>query len=320
MKQPSGSQTESSLLSFMLLSDLHIQETDKESQNLLVKALKDYYTIKPDTDLLVLNGDLTNGGERDFIRLQELLSRTPHPPVRATMGNHDYYRMWLHGGTRYDYTKLSDDWSSHQAASQFKRHFGYRRLYHEATVRGVPFLFLSGEAYRDVDESIGEDAFLSSKQLIWLESRLTELTKQPMRTEDSDRGSTVYDVACSPVLVFLHQPLPDTVEGSSIERGVVQHERLRSILSKYPSVVLFSGHTHWDLETTGQLWRGPFTAVGGGAVRGAYSAENKPISPVKSESLFVEVYRNGQISIRGRNHTAGRWTGDAAVIGCDKGH
>ncbi|MEF3313681.1 metallophosphoesterase [Paenibacillus sp. GYB004] len=302
------------MLSFILLSDLHIQETDKESQHLLVKTLKEYYTIKPDADLLVLNGDLTNGGERDFIRLKELLSRTPHPPVHATMGNHDYYRMWLHGGTHYDYTKLSGDWSSYRATSQFKRHFGYRRLYHETSVRGVPFLFLSGEAYRDVDESVGEDASLSEEQLNWLDGRLADLTSPPRHTGASGGKKADSGSSCMPAFVFLHQPLPDTVEGSSLERGVVQHERLRAILAKYPAVVLFSGHTHWDLETTGQLWRGPFTAVGSGAVRGVYSAGNKPVSPLKSESLFVEVYRDGRIAVRGRNHTDERWTGEVSVI------
>jgi 3',5'-cyclic AMP phosphodiesterase CpdA len=294
------------IAAFSLLSDIHVQKNDKLSQKLFVKALKYHYSTKPDADMLLLNGDLTNGGKDDFDKLRELLDSNRHAPVYATMGNHEYYGIWRHGGI-YHYSKLGKGWSSAKAIAQFTDFFGYSKLYREVSVHGVPFLFMSGEAYRDVNPSIAEDAFLSDEQLDWLETRLAEHRDRRTAKSGSAGGTDL------PALVFLHQPLPDTLDGSSIERGVVQHERLRSILDNYPFAVLFSGHTHWDWETTDQVWSGPFTAVGSASVRNVYGPDNKPVVPVKSESLFVEVY-SGRLVIRAIDHEDDSWIGDPAVI------
>jgi hypothetical protein len=307
-----SSEREKPVVTFSLLSDIHVQENDITSQKLFVKALKDHYSIKSDSQMLLLNGDLTNGAGEDFDKLRQLLNSTPHAPVHATMGNHEYYGLWRHG-SYYNYARLSKQWSSVKAAAQFTDFFGYSKVYHETMLQGVPFLFMSGEAYRDADASIAEDAYLSEEQLGWLGTRLAEHQK---RRNVKPGGGTAAQGTDLPALVFLHQPLPDTLDGSSLERGVVQHERLRTILEKYPFVVLFSGHTHWDWETTRQLWRGPFAAVGSASVRSVYGSDNKPIDPAKSESLFVEVYA-GRIVVRAVNHEDGSWIGEPAVIQCD---
>jgi 3',5'-cyclic AMP phosphodiesterase CpdA len=302
----SPSKSDKPVAAFSLLSDIHVQEDDKLSQKLFVKALKYHYSIKPDADMLLLNGDLTNGGKEDFDKLRELLDSNPHAPVYATMGNHEFYGMWRHGGI-YDYSKLGSGWSSAKAVAQFADFFGYSKLYREVSVHGIPFLLMSGEAYRDVDASIAEDAYLSDEQLDWLEARLVEHRDRRSAKSGSSEETDL------PALVFLHQPLPDTLDGSSIERGVVQHERLRSILDKYPFAVLFSGHTHWDWETTDQVWSGPFTAIGSASVRSVYGPDNKPVDPVKSESLLVEVY-SGRLVIRAIDHEDDSWIGDQTVI------
>ncbi|TMV45108.1 serine/threonine protein phosphatase [Paenibacillus mesophilus] len=306
---PASTERDKPLVTFSLLSDIHVQENDEMSQQLFVKALKDHYSIKSDNHMLLINGDLTNGAGEDFDMLRQLLNSTPHAPVHATMGNHEYYGMWRHG-SHYNYAKLSKQWSSVKATAQFMDFFGYSKAYHETTLQGVPFLFMSGEAYRDVDASFAEDAYLSEEQLVWLDTRLAE---HQARRNAKPGGGTAARGTDLPALVFLHQPLPGTLDGSSLERGVVQHERLRAILEKYPFVVLFSGHTHWDWETTNQLWRGPFVAVGSASVRIVYGPDNKPLHPAKSESLFVEVY-DGRIVVRAIDHEDGRWIGDPAVI------
>ncbi|MEF3306697.1 metallophosphoesterase family protein [Paenibacillus sp. GYB003] len=317
------------LASFSLLSDIHIQQYDKTSHRLFMKALQDHYSIKPDANMLVLNGDLTNGEPADFDTLRRLLDRVPHAPVHATMGNHDYYRMWRHGD-RYDYTRLGREWSSEKAVAQFTGFFGYAKPYHEAFAGGVPFLFMSGEAYRDADDSIAEDAYLSDAQLDWLEARLAEHRARraaagrdgrkprigaasPDTAAEVGEGRSTAPAAKAPALVFLHQPLPGTLDGTSAGLGVVQHERLRAILERYPFAVLLSGHTHWDVETTKQLWRGSFAAVGSGSVRSVYGADNEPVKPDKSESLFVDVYA-GRLVIWAIDHGSGRWIGEPAVI------
>ncbi|GAA3409964.1 metallophosphoesterase family protein [Paenibacillus hodogayensis] len=311
------------LATFSLLSDIHVQKSDIESQKMFVKALQDHYSIKPDADMLILNGDLTNGLQEDFDTLRTLLDQNRHAPVQATMGNHEYYRMWLHGD-HYDYRSLGAAWSSMQAVDQFTRFFSYDKPYHETSVRGIPFLFMSGEAYRDVDETIGEDAYLSEEQLDWLDERLAaHQAAGRLQTvadgESSETGAEAGTTKTSPLLpalVFLHQPLPGTLPGSTIERSVVQHERLRAILDKYPFAVLFSGHTHWDLATTEQVWQGAFAAVGSASVRLVYGTDNQPLDPVKSESLVVVVYPS-RIVVQGLDHGDGSRIGEKKIISLD---
>ncbi|NEW08040.1 serine/threonine protein phosphatase [Paenibacillus sp. SYP-B3998] len=279
------------LFSFSVLSDIHIISWDGEAQQRFQNALKDHHALRPDSKLLVLNGDLTDGDEGDYRSLLGLLSRLPHAPVHATMGNHDYYRMWRTPEGGMDTRKLNPNWSSRQAVEQFNRMFHYDKPYHELVLDGYRFLFLSGEAYRDVDASVGEDAFLSQEQLAWLKDRL-------------DASSTAD--AGKPVFVFLHQPLPHTLDGTDRELGVVQHRELRTLLDTHPNVILFSGHTHWNLETTNQVNQLKFLAASSASIRQVWNGNNEPETRAISQSLLVDVYKD-RVIIHRREHVKKRW-------------
>lgn len=293
--------TAAPLFSFSVLSDLHIMTSDTASQLLLRQALVDHHELRPDSKLLVLNGDLTNGSEGDYRSLMALLSRQPHAPVHATMGNHDYYGVWHKPDGKMDYTKMNPSWSSTKAVALFDRIWGYDKPYHELVVDGYRFLFLSGEAYRDVDASINEDAFLSPAQLSWLRERLT------------DAGAAD---ASKPVFVFLHQPLPRTLDGTDLELGVVQHQELRALLDAHPNVILFSGHTHWNIETTNQVKQLKFLAASSASIRQVWSAKNEPETRSLSQSLVVDVYPDRVVILR-REHTEKRWIEPSIAKGYD---
>lgn len=289
------------LFSFSVMSDTHITSLDLESQMLLRRALADHHALRPDSKLLVLNGDLTNGSEGDYRSLLGLLSRQPHAPVHATMGNHDYYGVWRTPEGGMDTSKMNPSWSSKQAVALFNRMWGYDKPYHELVVEGYRFLFLSGEAYRDVNASIGEDAFLSEEQLAWLRDRLTA-------AGSADAGK--------PVFVFLHQPLPQTLDGTGLELGVVQHKELRELLDAHPNVILFSGHTHWNIETTNQVKQLKFLAASSASIREVWSAQNVPETQLISQSLIVDVYKDRVIIMR-REHTSKRWIEPSIAKGYD---
>ena len=56
------------------------------------------------------------------------------------------------------------------------------------------------------------------------------------------------------VFVYLHQSLYNTVAGSFKGQGwngIMQDERVREILKKYPQVYFFNGHSHWDMNSYG---------------------------------------------------------------------
>ncbi|WP_268894346.1 metallophosphoesterase family protein [Paenibacillus silvestris] len=289
------------LFSFSVLSDTHIMTTDNVSQLLLSRALADHHKQRPESKLLVLNGDLTGGSEGDYRSLMGLLSSQPHAPVHATMGNHDYYGVWRTPEGGMDTSKMNPAWSSKQAVALFDRVWGYDKPYHELIVEGYRFLFLSGEAYRDVNASNKEDAFLSAEQLTWLRDRLTA-------AGTADAGK--------PVFVFLHQPLPQTLDGTDRELGVVQHQELRELLDAHPNVILFSGHTHWNLETTNQVKQLKFLAASSASIREVWSAQNEPETIGVSQSLIVDVYKDRVVIMR-REHTTKRWIEPSIAKGYD---
>jgi hypothetical protein len=153
---------------------------------------------------------------------------------------------------------------------------------------------LGSEKYRQTDLSFNEDAWLSNEQLTWLHQKLQA---------DDQSGK--------PVFVFLHQPLPYTVAGSSVNynsRGVVQYEKLKEILSEHPQVIFFSGHTHWELASKNTLFKDTFTMVNSSSLYEPYDENDKPYSlkQRRSEGLVVEVYPD-KVVIQGRDFTKQSW-------------
>ncbi|MFS0840515.1 metallophosphoesterase family protein [Paenibacillus sp. 1P03SA] len=292
--RPSASEdTPPALLTFSVLSDIHIEAHDKLSQELLRTALLDHAALAPEGGMMVLNGDLTGGNPADYDALAKVLNAMPHPPLHATMGNHEYYRMWRTPFGSADTSKLNPFWSTRQAVELFTRSFGYEKPYHAAEAAGYTFIFLSGEGYRDVDKDAREDAYLSAEQMNWFAGRLSEASRtHPGR----------------PVFVFLHQPLVHTLKGSGQERGVTDYKAFRRVLEDYPQAVLFSGHSHYDWSLGGQAVRTGFLSVGSSSVRKVLDFSEKPVQPPKSESLLVRVYPD-KLVIRVREHYSRSWIG-----------
>ncbi|MCD1258708.1 metallophosphoesterase [Paenibacillus athensensis] len=284
-------------LSFSVLSDLHVTSWDGESQRKFTTALDDHAALRPASSLLVLNGDLTDGEAADYRTLLAELVKHRHAPMHATMGNHEYYRMWRTPDGGMDTTRLNPDWSTRQAVQQFTQLLGYDKPYHELTLQGYHFLFASGEAYRDVQPDVKEDAYLSDKQFAWLADRL---------------AAAGTESATKPIFVFIHQPLPHTLDGTEFERGIVQADRLNALLARYPQAIVFSGHTHWNLEKTRQIKELGFLAVGSSSVRRIWNGRNEPGEQAASQSLVVDVYPD-RVVIRGREHSLRRWAGPEYV-------
>jgi 3',5'-cyclic-AMP phosphodiesterase len=285
---------------FSVLSDIHITPWDGESQSRFRQALRDHAGLYPKSSLMVLNGDLTNGDPDDYKTLFKLLKETPHAPVHATMGNHEYYRLWRAPNGGMDTSYIHPEWSSAEAIRLFTSSFGYDKPYHDLWLHGFHFIFLSGEAYRDIDPDIGDDAYLSDSQLRWLEEKLSQSSPTTVNKK-LPRPS-----ARQPVFVFLHQPLQHTLDGTEYARGVVPEKALRKLLDRHPEVIYFSGHTHWDLEETKQIRRLSYLAVGSSSVRQVYNHQDQPETSGKSQSLAIEVY-DRKIVIRGRNHAIKQW-------------
>lgn len=291
------------VLSFPVISDIHIQAPQPKTQQKFAAALQDLRSASPAADALIINGDLTDGEPADYQKLKETLQHNPHPPrVYYTIGNHEFFKAW-HNKNRVRSAATFPNGETEQASiARFLSLTGEKSVYHAKVIKGYTFVFLGSEQYRQSNPTNLEDAYLSKKQLDWLEQTLTKA---------SQTGK--------PIFVFLHQPLPRTVSGTytccTNNRAVIQHEELKDILNRFPEVILFTGHTHWELKLPKTFVQDNFTMVNTSSVVQPWTDNGQPGGgiPVKgeaSEGLVVNVYTD-KVEIKGRSFTKKSWISGA---------
>jgi len=299
---PAGARAEIPMISFSVISDIHVQWWHKTSHRKFANALRDLHEINPHADALVINGDLTNGLPADYAKLKEIWQNNPHPNhAFFTIGNHEYYRAWVDESGAWNPAKFPNGETQLASINRFLAFSGEKQVYYEKVVKGYHFLFLGSEEYRQTRPENLEDAYLSAEQLRWLQAALAKSAQSG-----------------KPIFLFLHQPLPNTVAGTSyccgINRSVVQHEELQKILSAYPQVIYFSGHTHWSLKHPQTLLRHTFTMVNSSSVIQLWGDDNhggeKTLPVEESEGLYVEVFHD-KVRIRGRDFYRKSWIKEA---------
>lgn len=167
--------------------------------------------------------------------------------------------------------------------------------------------------YRDVDASVGYDVYKKyinenvdtdivingyhfigvsyddngktfKSKTEWLKERLDNATK-----ENPDK----------PVFVYQH-PHPFFTVYGSVNWGDLD---LRTVLSRYPQVVDFSGHSHYTATDPRSVWQGAFTAVGCGSLSAFMGnlnyIEGDKDAPGKSGGAWlVECDENGNVRMK----------------------
>ena len=139
-----------------------------------------------------------------------------------------------------------------------KNHDGYemsraemRGYYTSLTGNDADFhVVIGGYHFIGVSASAKDGIHYDAGQLVWLKKQLDAATK-----EDPNR----------PVFVMHHEPVRDTVYGSSLYDGWGV-TRFTPVLRQYPQVVDLAGHSHYPLNDPRSIWQGAFTAIGTGAV------------------------------------------------------
>ncbi len=171
--------------------------------------------------------------------------------------------------------------------ARFAEGTGEAAPYHAHWLGGYPFIFLGSESPHP------KDCDLSEAQLTWLRERLGEEAS-----------------ADKPIFVFLHQPLKNTVAGSTEAQGwhgVNQDAALREVLAAYPQAILFSGHTHWQLEAARTMYDGQGQLPSMfNASSVAYLWTDGDEHLTGSEGLHVEVYADRAV-VRGRDFVRRQW-------------
>lgn len=277
------------LTSFQVVSDVHVAVKDQHLASPDAKELhanhlramaEDVVATCPNSDALIVVGDVANSGqESEWKKNAEILSSVSGlPSVYYSVGNHDLYNGSY--STQIGY---------------FKKYANVESVYYEKEIGGFHHIFLGSES----NDKSGVDADLTETQLNWFESRLESITKQDANKQ---------------IFVHLHQSLYNTVAGSFKGQGwngVMQDGRLRTILKKYPQVYMFNGHSHWELNSYGNMHRADgelpniFNTASVGYLWSSY--DNPTGEYLKgSQGYFVMVYQDKTV-VLGRDFENGKY-------------
>lgn len=267
------------LLSFQVITDTHVREDRAHTYNRhLELALRDIARNGESSVGIMHVGDLTDHGfpseYEEMARIWRMFE-DKLPPLYATMGNHDVgLGVW------------------EDRLRRFLKFSGMEASYHEHWIEDFQFLFLGTEENHELY------AVLSDKQLEWLDLKLAEGASSGNR----------------PAFLFLHQPLKNTVAGSSEEQewhGVQEDDELRAVLAKHPHAILFTGHTHWELGSENTQYSGNGimpNMFNASSVAYLWSDEGEAIEG--SQGFYVEVYGDS-VHVRGRDFVRGAWLENA---------
>ncbi|MFW2490328.1 metallophosphoesterase [Clostridium chromiireducens] len=267
-------------LAFAVLGDVH------ENIDSFQESINDLYKINPGMDALVLNGDTVDQGiEKQYDSVKKTINKNKDllpKIIIKNIGNHEFFN--------YDIEVNSPE----QVQTFINRYLEFAeedKVYHDTWVKDYHFISLGSEdGNSETMNSI--TAFISEEQQKWLKEKLAEKYQKG-----------------KPIFVFLHQPL-NSGNGANSWVGVKQSDQVKEILSKYPEVILFSSHTHRDLDENSVVLNQPFTMVHTGAVHYTIIPDQGSEGGRRREpyikGLYIEV--NGdKVVIQGRNIKDKQW-------------
>ncbi|RTE11299.1 metallophosphoesterase family protein [Paenibacillus whitsoniae] len=282
------------LMSFFILSDLHVTIGDPLTMTKLRQALDDVTHFDGPVDAIMLTGDLTDTGtDRDYKELRGILNAYKLPPVHANMGNHDYYTIWINKANQWDQDAVPNGKSDAISREQFKKFFGYSQIYNDFTANGHSIVLLSQETYVQEKPEVGEGAWYSDEQMAWFKARVKQLYK-PGR----------------PLFVMTHQPLPPVGTDGKTHQ-LMRAIEFRDTLAPYKNVLVFCGHRHQDFQNgTPHYIQETFhyfhNASVGRTLNRAYQQEARN----KAQGIYVQVFAD-KVTVRGREFSNRTWIEEA---------
>lgn len=250
--------------SFMAISDTHANAKGDINDVILNNALQD--AVSNNVKSVSVVGDLTEyGTDAQYNTFMTTMNKYPQLDRNYVLGNHDV--RWMGG--------------FETAEDRFLSHTGMPGVYFDKWIDGYHFIYLGTEA----DDK--DSAYLSDKQLKWLEAKLAEGARKD-----------------KPIFLFVHQPLGNTVSMTkpedSYQSDEVQDQKFKDIVGKYPQSVLTTGHVHDDIRLPGTLYNKQyFTMIRDGSIKYNPSYTKEP----GAQGLIFDIYAD-RVVINGRDFAA----------------
>lgn len=271
------------LYEMQVISDIHLNSSVNHIHNKhFASTLEQIRQISPNSIGIFINGDIADHGEvSEYKIFNKMIEDAGEglPQVYCSIGNHDLadgpYETRLKNFLKY--TEPGTD-----------------SVYYDMWIGGVHFIFLGSE-------KTGLYADLSKDQLAWFREKLNE-------NRDENR----------PTYVFLHQGLVDTVAGTFAYQkwhGINQAKKFAAILKDYPEAVLFSGHSHWEMDSLNVMRERDEklpTIFSTAAVGYLWNDESMStdVGIEGAQGYFLYAYKD-RILLLGRDFVTGQWISSA---------
>lgn len=286
------SSTGEPIMSFVVLSDTHIRNDDNHSANLKFKdMLNDVKTLVPDAAGIFINGDniQSNKTTTDLELPKSQLEKIkqygqaicPDIPIFMGVGNHDLWPYKSASELREIFTNVATLPDGSHPDS----------VHYDFYLDGYHFVFIG-----DDDNNDPTYAKLSTETLAWLDETIAE----------------GYDENSPNTFIFMHQAVSNTVAGSLTNYGqewdgIINAVQVRNVLSKYPQAILFSGHSHYTMDSVqnaysgGSLWPTNFNTASLASVTDHQD---------EAQGYIVEIY-DDTVLVKGMDFAANEWKASA---------
>ncbi len=196
----------SAVARFSVLGDIH-----ENIANFQI-AVNDLYSINPEMNALILNGDTVDQGltkQYDSMKMALKKNKAILPPqIIKNIGNHEFFNYEVKVNTAEDVKTF---------INRYLEFAGEEKVYHDTWLNGYHFISLGSEDGNS--ETLNNaKAYISQDQQNWLKEKLAE---------NHQKGK--------PIFVFLHQHLDSNYANGWV--GTDQAREITAILSRYQEVI-----------------------------------------------------------------------------------
>ncbi len=276
-------ESETALATVIALADTQVCNYNPTREPFLIETSRDIKNSSVPVDALLIAGDVAeNGCQSEYDRVYDDLKDCGASQYIFCTGNHDIrLREFEQSQERFFalLNKLNN--GEHNQNS----------TYYSTDVNGFKFIVIGS------DKTKFEDAYISEKQLEFLNNELKEATKDN-----------------KPAFVLCHYPLknthglPDTWSNSLWESGSIgnQNDKVAAVLNRYDNVFFITGHLHTGF--------GQYTYQNLGNAHGI----NLPSLGIKNKDgncndrgigYVIQIFNN-KVIFRARNFAKGEYLAD----------
>lgn len=286
---------------FVVVSDTHLTDNDTAHSNKIFKQmLKDVNEDFSDVSGIFINGDNVNStsmfgttGTAVPKKQLEMLKAygeeiCPEIPIFMAVGNHDLWPTGDRESLKQIFTSIATLPDGSHPSS----------IHYDFWLDNCHFVMIGD------DDGDPNYATLTSDTLKWLDETLAEgYEKEGTRT-----------------FIFLHQALSDTVAGSLTDLGqewdgVVNAVEVRAVLRKYPEAILFSGHSHYSMDSVRNSFSGGLffpTTFNTASLANVGAADGYKDND-EAQGYIIEVYENA-VFVRGYDFAHDEWKASAQYM------